>query len=133
MIKFVIADGNIFRARGAITPSRVDIMSRDLSERDWQILKKLAPEMPEGRKYRSILPPLSKFYAASEEDFARRIEMLSDSELDYLVGLVENGQECLTCLAPSYKGAFVALVGRRMPAERAQKLKKLIDFLSTME
>ncbi len=58
-------------------------MSRELSDYDWEILKKLAPELCEGgtcvssgRKYRSILPPLSMHYSKSKEDFdaaARKI------------------------------------------------------------
>ncbi len=108
-------------------------MSRELSDYDWQIFKKLCPELEEGKKYRSLLPPLSKFYSKSKEDFVRRIEKLSDEELEYLIGLVENGQECLTCLVPEYKEAFVEMVGRRTSGERAAKLKKFIDFLATLE
>ena len=66
-------------------------MSRELSDHDWDILKKLAPELCEGgtcvssgRKYRSILPPLSMHYSKSKEDFTQRLEKLTDEELDYL-------------------------------------------------
>jgi len=108
-------------------------MSRELSEYDWQIFKKLCPELQEGKKYRSILPPISKFYSDSKEDFVRRIDKLSDDELDYLIGLVESGDECLNCLAPEYKDAFLVMVERRTSKERAVKLKKFMDFLSTLE
>ncbi len=105
-------------------------MSRELSEYDWQIFRKLCPELPEGSRYRSILPPLSRFYSKSKEDFVQRVERLTDEELDYLIGLVENGEECLSCIVPEYKEAFVEMVERRSP-KRAEKFRKLIDFLET--
>ena len=76
-------------------------MSRELSEYDWQIFKKLCPELQEGKKYRSILPPYPNFYSDLKEDFVRRIDLLSDTELDYLIGLVESGDEG-RCLVPDY-------------------------------
>lgn len=108
-------------------------MSRELSEYDWQVFKKLCPELEEGKRYRSILPPLSKFYSGSKEDFIRRIEKLSDEELDYLIGLVENGDECLNCIVPEYKDAFVEMVERRVSKEQAATFKKFMSFLSTLE
>lgn len=113
-------------------------MSRELTEYDWQILKKLCPELDDGtcvssgRMYRSILPPLSRHYAKSKEDFMARIEKLTDEELDYLICLVENGEESLTCTFPEHKEAFIEMVGRRTSTERAAKLQKFIDFLETM-
>ncbi len=108
-------------------------MSRELSDYDWQIFKKLCPEEKGEKRYRSILPPLSKFYATSKEDFVERLERLSVDELEYIIKLIEKGDECLTCLLPEYKDAFIDVVGRKVSAERATKLKKFIDFLSTME
>ena len=107
-------------------------MSRELGDHDWQIFKKLCPELKEGMKFRSILPPISKFYSTSKEDFSQRIEKLSDEDLDYLIGLVESGDECLNCIAPEFKDAFVELVHRRTSKDRADKLKKFMDFLSTL-
>ncbi|WP_424359304.1 hypothetical protein [Methanocella sp. MCL-LM] len=114
-------------------------MSRELSDLDWQILGKLAPELCDngvcsgsGRKYRSILPPISMHYAKSREDFRERIERLSDEELDYLLCLAENGEESLTCIRPEHKEEFLEMVGRRASSERAAKLKKFIEFLESM-
>jgi hypothetical protein len=113
-------------------------MSRELGEYDWGILKKLCPELNDGtcvssgRIYRSILPPLSRHYARSKEDFTGRIERLTDEELDYLICLAESGGESLTCIIPGHKDAFIDMVARRTSKERAIKLKKLIDFLETL-
>ena len=114
-------------------------MSRELSDYDWEILKKLAPELCEdgtcissGRKYRSILPPISMHYAKSKEDFRQRIEKLSDEEIDYLICLAENGEESLTCIRPEHKDEFIDMVGKRVSPERAKKLQKFIDFLESM-
>lgn len=113
-------------------------MSRELGEYDWQVLKKLCPELNDGtcassgRMYRSILPPLSRHYARSREDFEERVQKLTDEELDYLVRLAENGEESLTCIIPEHKEAFLDMVGKRASKERAAKLRKLVDFLETM-
>jgi len=113
-------------------------MSRQLSDYDWEILKKLAPELCEdgtcagsGRKYRSILPPISMHYAKSKDDFRQRIEKLSDEELDYLICLAENGEESMTCIRPEHKDEFLDMVGKRTTAERSAKLRKFVDFLDS--
>lgn len=112
-------------------------MSRELTEYDWDILKKLAPELADGtcassgRMYRSILPPVSRHYAKSKEDFLARVEKLTDEELDYLVSLAESGEESLTCIVPEHKDEFIRLVAKRTSKERADKLKKFIEFLET--
>lgn len=115
-------------------------MSRQLSDYDWEILKKLAPELcgdgtcsSSGRQYRSILPPVSRHYTKSREDFLLRVEKLTDEELDYLICLAENGEESLTCIIPEHKDEFIGLVARRTTEERAKKLKKFVDFLASME
>jgi hypothetical protein len=113
-------------------------MSRELNDYDWQVLRKLCPELNDGtcvssgHAYRSILPPLSRHYAKSKEDFLERVEKLTDEELDYLVCLAENGEESLTCIVPEHKDAFLDVVARRTSGERAAKLKKFIDFLETL-
>ena len=113
-------------------------MSRELSDLDWHILKKLAPELCEdgtcvgsGRKYRSILPPISRHYAKTKEDFRQRIERLTDEELDYVLCLAENGEESMTCIQPEHKDEFLDMVGKRTSAERAAKLQKFVDFLNS--
>lgn len=111
-------------------------MSRVLSDYDWEILKKLAPELCQdgtctssGRKYRSILPPLSRHYSSSKEDFIERMGKLTDEELDYLICLAENGEESLTCIVPEHKEAFLEIVAEKVSKERAARLRKFIDFL----
>ena len=113
-------------------------MSRELADIDWQILKKLAPELCEngtcvgsGRKYRSILPPISMHYAKSRDDFRQRIERLTDDELDYLICLAENGEESMTCIRPEHKDEFLDMVSKRASVERATKLQKFVDFLNS--
>ncbi|CAJ37222.1 hypothetical protein [Methanocella arvoryzae] len=114
-------------------------MSRELTDLDWQILQKLAPELCDngicagsGRRYRSILPPISMHYAKSREDFRQRIERLTDEELDYLLCLAENGEESMTCLRPEHKEEFLEMVGRRTSEERAKKLRMFVEFLESM-
>jgi PHD/YefM family antitoxin component YafN of YafNO toxin-antitoxin module len=114
-------------------------MSRELTDYDWEILKKLAPELcadgncsSSGRKYRSILPPISMHYAKSREDFRQRIDRLTDEELDYVLCLAENGEESLTCIRPEHKEQFLEMVDKRTSPERAMKLRKFVDFLENM-
>jgi hypothetical protein len=115
-------------------------MSRELSELDREVLKKLAPELcnedgtckSSNRKYRSILPPISMHYARDREDFRQRIERLTDQELDYLLCLAENGEESLTCIRPEHKDEFIDMVGKRVSPERAGKLQKFIDLIESM-
>jgi hypothetical protein len=113
-------------------------LSRALTEYDWNILKKLAPELNDGtcvssgRIYRSILPPISKHYSTSKDDFKARIEKLTDEELEYLLCLAENGEESLTCIVPEHKDEFISLVMKRKSKERADKLKKFIAFLEAL-
>jgi len=113
-------------------------LSRELTDFDWQILKKLAPELCDdgtcagsGRKYRSILPPISMHYAQSRDDFRQRIERLTDEELDYLLCLAENGEESLTCIRSEHKEEFIDMVGRRASPDRASRLKKFIEFIES--
>ena len=74
-------------------------MPRELSARDQEILKKLAPECSDeicagsGHAFRSILPPVANHFAMGEADFADRIGRLSDDDLRYLVDLVRDGGE----------------------------------------
>ena len=113
-------------------------MSRELSDYDWGILEKLVPELcndgtcrSSGRKYRSILPPISMHYAKSKEDFEQRLSKLTDEELDYLICMAESGEESLTCIRPEHKEVFLEAVAKRSSKERAAKLQKFIDFLET--
>ncbi|WP_406657257.1 hypothetical protein V7O62_01510 [Methanolobus sp. ZRKC2] len=101
---------------------------RELSAKDIQILKKLAPECADlecsGSRapYRSILPPLSNHYAADAEDFTRRISVLDDDELIYLISLIKSGEESLGCVQPHYMEVFLNLIEKRLGTKDAQEV-----------
>jgi hypothetical protein len=103
-------------------------MARELSEKDWTLLKILAPEcdavvcISSGFVYRSILPPVANHYANDEQDFLERLSRLSDEDLQYLVSLVTDGSESLGCVEPAYAEAFVELVRRRLGSEAAESV-----------
>lgn len=106
-------------------------MARELSETDIEILYKLAPELkaqisPGSRpKYRSILPPVSKFYSDSDEDFRGRLESLSKQELEYIVDLIFEGMECLQCIGQSHVAIVMEVVSRNLSQEKGNDLKEL--------
>ncbi|MEN6341116.1 MAG: hypothetical protein ABFC89_01000 [Methanospirillum sp.] len=91
-------------------------MARELSERDIEILQKLAPECGEmtcggsGHAYQSILPPVSNHYAESAEDFERRLERLDQADLQWLVDRILDGSESLGCIQEEDIEAFVKRV-----------------------
>ena len=103
-------------------------MPRELSEKDIEILKKLAPECEgltcegSGHMFHSILPPVSNHFAEDTEDFIRRVSRLSDDELTYLTDMIRNGEESLGCLPPEDVEALVHLVHDRLSPEIAQKV-----------
>jgi hypothetical protein len=95
-------------------------MPRELSDRDREILKKLAPECGEeicsgsGHAFLSILPPVANHFAADAEDFSERIGRLDDDDLRYLVGLILDGGESLGCAPPEYIEIFLRRVAERL-------------------
>ncbi|MDW7732751.1 MAG: hypothetical protein SCH66_10035 [Methanolobus sp.] len=103
-------------------------MARELSVKDIEILKKLAPECAglecSGSRapYRSILPPLSNHFATDAEDFTRRISVLDDNELIYLISLIKSGEESLGCVQPHYMEVFLDLIENRLGTETAQEI-----------
>ena len=82
-------------------------MTRTLNETDIALLKKLAPELEEiicehsKVPFKSILPPLSN-HSRDVNDFERRLRNLQDEELAYLVDMVMEGLESLSCVPPEY-------------------------------
>ncbi len=101
---------------------------KQLTELDRNILAKLAPELEgatgpaPGHDFKFILLPVSHRFSESPEDFATRIDKLTDDELRYLVELIMRGDEDVRSLA---EGDFDALVGvfeKRIP-EKAKGLK----------
>ncbi len=102
---------------------------RKLSERDIEILKKLAPEVEKKSKieYRSILPPVSMHYAVDEEDFEARLERLSAGDLKYMADKILDGSECLLCISPEFARVFVDFLTERMAGDEAERIKELYE------
>ncbi|WP_292470843.1 hypothetical protein [Methanolobus sp.] len=103
-------------------------MARELSPRDIEVLKKVAPECAglecAGSKapYKSILPPLSNHFAKSEEDFRNRISALDDDDLDYLLSLIKTGEESLGCVPPHYMTVFLEFIGEKVGEQSAKMI-----------
>jgi hypothetical protein len=98
---------------------------RKLSQKDTDILAKLAPEARQPFHYRSILPPVSFHYAADEEDFRDRLERLSEEDFRYLADKILDGSECLLCISPESARIFVDLLEEKVPGEAAESIRKL--------
>ncbi|MDP3396522.1 MAG: hypothetical protein Q8S57_07670 [Methanoregula sp.] len=105
-----------------------DTMPRELSERDIEILKKLAPECGDltcsgsGHQFHSILPPVSNHFSEDSNDFIQRINRLTDEELTYLTDIIQKGEESMGCLPVEDVEAFVQIVHDRLSEEVAQKV-----------
>ncbi|GAB6286067.1 MAG: hypothetical protein STSR0009_22680 [Methanoregula sp.] len=103
-------------------------MPRELSERDIEILKKLAPECGDltcsgsGHTFHSILPPVSNHFAEDGEDFLRRISRLSDEELTYIAGMIEKCEESMGCLPVEDVDALVTLIQERLSVDVAKRV-----------
>ncbi|RZN34051.1 MAG: hypothetical protein EFT35_09880 [Methanophagales archaeon ANME-1-THS] len=106
-------------------------MARRLNEKDITLLKKLAPELAEivcahaKVPFKSILPPLSNHVARDAADFEGRLRNLQDEELAYLVDMVMEGLESLSCVPPDYAEVFISLVAERISKEAADKITML--------
>jgi len=103
-------------------------MPRELSEKDIEILKKLAPEWDDttcsgsGHMFHSILPPVSNHFSEDTGDFIQRVSRLTDEELTYITGMIETGEESMGCLPSEDVEALVQLVHDRLSPETAQKV-----------
>ncbi|MCX6688382.1 MAG: hypothetical protein NTZ39_01595 [Methanoregula sp.] len=103
-------------------------MPRELSEKDIEILKKLAPECGDltcsgsGHTFHSILPPVSNHFSEDENDFAERISRLSDEELTYIAGMIEKGEESMGCLPEEDVDSLVKLIHDRLSDEVAKRV-----------
>jgi hypothetical protein len=101
---------------------------RELSDLDKTILAKLAPELEgttgpaPGHDYKFILLPVSHKFSESPEDFANRVNKLTDEELNYLVELILKGDEDVRSLAEGDFDALVDVMGKRLPS-KAKELK----------
>jgi hypothetical protein len=105
-------------------------MPRELTEKDFALLKKLAPECGDltcsgsGHRFRSILPPVSNHFSADGSDFAERIRRLADDELRYITDLILTGEESLGCMPEEDIDSLISLVRTRLSDADA---KKVID------
>jgi hypothetical protein len=103
-------------------------MARTLDEQDIALLQKLAPELEDlvcensQVPFKSILPPLSNHIATDKKDFERRLRTLTDEELMYLVDMILEGLESLSCVPPEHVETFISLVAERISKEAAEKI-----------
>ena len=106
-------------------------MPRILDEKDYRILKKLAPEYEEnlcpesGHEFHSILPPVSNHFSADEEDFADRVSRLSPEEWEYLAEQILSGGESLGCLPEEDFETILGHIASAVSAETAEKIRSL--------
>jgi len=102
---------------------------RTLTDLDKKLLSKLAPELQgatgpaPGHDFKFILVPVSHRVAQSPEDFAARIDKLSDEELNYLVDLILKGEEDVRSLSEGDYDAMLEVIEKRLP-EKAKELIK---------
>ncbi|MDD1709137.1 MAG: hypothetical protein LUQ33_08215 [Methanoregulaceae archaeon] len=115
-------------------------MARTLSQRDLEILKMLAPEVNDqlcpgsGHDFFSILPPVSNHFATSDADFLDRLERLSEEDLNYLAGLILDGDESIGCMHPEHVVLLADQVARRLSLQTADSIIALyISGNSCME
>lgn len=108
-------------------------MTREFTQKDIEILNKLAPELqgnitsPQGHQYLFLLRPVSHRLARSSEDFKERLLRLTDDELEYLVDLALKAQEDIRGLDEDMY-AFFEVIDERVP----HRLAALKDFLGIM-
>ena len=102
---------------------------RQLTDLDKKLLAKLAPELggatgpAPGHDFKFILVPVSHRVAQSPEDFAARLNKLSDEELNYLADLILKGEEDVRSRAEGDYDALVEVIEKRLP-EKAKELIK---------
>jgi hypothetical protein len=108
-------------------------MSRTLSDKDVELLKKLAPECADitcagsGFDYQSILPPVSNHYALDDDDFEERLNRLDIFELRYLSEVILDGSESLGCIQPERADILVRLLKERVSEEVGEKVRVLYE------
>lgn len=101
---------------------------RTLTELDKRILAKLAPELEgatgpaPGHDFKFILLPVSHRISESPEDFAARINKLTDDELGYIADRILNGEEDSHSLAEGDYDALVEVMEKRLQ-DKAAELK----------
>ncbi len=108
-------------------------MARNLSEKDIEMLKKLAPECADitctgsGFDYQSILPPVSNHYALDDDDFEERLNRLDIFDLRYLAEVILDGSESLGCIQPEHAEILVRLLSERVSEDVGEKVRLLYE------
>jgi len=103
---------------------------RTFTELDKKILAKLAPEFEgttgpaPGHDFKFILLPVSHKISESSQDFAARVNKLTDDELGYITDLILKGEEDTRSLAEGDHEALVEVIEKRLP-RRADELKNV--------
>jgi hypothetical protein len=106
-------------------------MARELDEKDYSILKKLAPEYegilcPEsGHEFHSILPPVSNHIAVDEADFIERVSRLSADDWRYLSDQILNGREDLACMPEEDIETILSHIAEQVSDEAAERVRRL--------
>lgn len=109
-------------------------MPRELSERDLQLLKKMAPECEEitcigsGLPFRSLIPPVSNHFSKDPGDFDRRIRILSRDDLEYLLGLIRDGSESLGCVPADHISILIDHIGREIGPGGAAEVLEIYEI-----
>jgi hypothetical protein len=103
-------------------------MPRELTDRDREILKKLAPEWSDetcsgsGHAFLSILPPVANHFSRDASDFSERLARLPDEDLGYLADLILDGRESLGCVPPQFIEILLTRVAERLGRRRAEAI-----------
>ena len=106
-------------------------MAREFDDKDFAILRKLAPEYegilcPEsGHEFHSILPPVSNHISADEADFTERVGRLSGEDWAYLTDLILSGREDLGCMPEEDIDTILIHIGEAVSEEAAEQVRRL--------
>ena len=109
-------------------------MARILSEHDIALLLKLAPECDtlicrtSETAFRSILPPVATHYAKDADDFAARLNRLTEEEFVSLIELIRVGEEGMTCLPTECAEVLIEQTMRRAGVDAANELYALYEL-----
>lgn len=108
-------------------------MARTLSEHDITLLLKLAPECTtlvctgSENAYRSILPPVANHYARDADDFAARLNRLTDGEFVEIVDLIREGKEGVSCMPAEFAEVLIEQALRRVGPDAGNELYALYE------
>jgi hypothetical protein len=107
-------------------------MARKLTSRDLELLKKMIPELDIDSfppAFRSILPPVSKRFSSSGQEFKSRLDTLSTTDLEYLVDLIFQGDECLSCLIDEYMDILLDKIKDNISHKKVEDLRELLGYI----